>query len=287
LSRRRQDEYLEWIRMARLAMENKDYERAAHLYKYVTVHFGLLNDMENMRKFSVKAGECYFNAGRNLQDKDPLKAIQFYIKASKCFREGGEKERADECDALIENLYEFILRDGRIDSCGDAYSLKNFGDYFVSRSIEKATECYRRAAEKALKDRKLHLSGRLYGILGECYSKLNRYEAAAESYAKSASLCYECQEFFESAWRYCLSGFHFILAGRVDLASAMASRAESICREDRINVILNSLAAVCRLLSQGSLHEAKSLWNRFRWKFKRNYAEIIDLCFQRLNSKTK
>jgi len=287
LSERRRDEHLEWVRMAELAVENKDYERAAHLYKYVTVHFGLLNDTENMRKFSVKAGECYFNVGRDLQDRDPLKAIQFYIKASRCFREGGERGRADKCDDLIENLYESILRNGKMDSYGDAYSLKDFGDYFVSRSIEKAAECYRRAAEKALKDGKMRLSGSLYGILGECYSKLDRYEAAAESYAKSASICYECREFFESAWRYCLSGFHFILAGKMDLASAMAARAESICREDQINVILNSLAAVCRLLSQGSLHEAKSLWDRFRWKFKKNYAEMVDLCFQRLNSKAK
>ena len=282
---RKQDDYSEWIKMADLAAENKDYERAAHLYRYVTVHFGLLNDAMNMKRFSVKAGECYFKAGRTLQDKDPLKAIQFYIKALRCFREGDEKEKASQCNIIIENIYESIVRDGRIDSCGDAYNLKNVGDYFVSRNVRKAAECYGKAAEKALKDGKLRLSGSLYGILGECYSRLNIYGLAAENYARSASLYYECQEFFESAWRYCLSGFHFILAGRKDLASKMAVKAESICREAQINVILNNLASVCRLLSEGSIQEAKALWNRFRWKFKRNYAEIVDLCFQRLDPK--
>jgi len=63
----------------------------------------------------------------------------------------------------------------------------------------------------------------------------------------------------------------------------MASRAESICREDEINVILNDLASICRLLSEGSIHEAKKKWDKIRIKLKKNYVKIINSCFRSMN----
>lgn len=278
------DAYLEWIKLAEMAAKRHDYETAARFYRYVTVHFGLLNDLDNFKEFSIKTGECYFNAGKNLRDEDSIAALQFYIKASNCFKEGRDKQRANECDSMIESLYDSIRRDGTIDACRDPYELKKIGDYFANYNIGKAIECYETAAEKAFEAGKLNLSGSLYGILGECYVMLKRYEDAAENYAISARRYYECREFFESAWRYCLSGFYFILAGKMDKASSVASKAESICLEDRINVILNNLVLICKFLSEGSIDEAKRIWVRIRRKFKENYVKIIDSCFQSLDS---
>ena len=267
-----------------MAVKRRDYETAARFYRYVTVHFGLLNDSENLKKFSIKTGECYFNAGENLWDENPVMALQFYIKASDCFKEGQDKQRANECDSIIESLYDSISRDGTIELCKDAYGLKRIGDYFVNHDLGKAIECYETAAEKAFEDGKLNLSRSLYGILGECYVTLKRYEDAAENYARSARMYYECQGFFESAWRYCLSGFYFILAGKMDKASFMASKAESVCRKDQIDVILNHLVLICKFLSEGSVNKAKSIWVRIRGKFKESYVRIIDSCFRSVDS---
>lgn len=279
------DKSLEWLKLAEEAAERQDYETAARFYRYVSVHFGLLNDMDNMRDFTIKTGECYFNAGKKLWNTQPIKALLLCINASKCFREGRDEQRAKECDLMIEDYYDSIRRDGIIDSCKDPHDLKRIGDYFANRNLEKAIECYEAAAEKALEAGKLNLSGSLYGTLGECYMALERYEDAAESYARSAEIYHECQEFFEAAWRYCISGFHFLLAENPKKALAMASRAELVCREDEIKVLLNDLALICRLLSEGSIQEARRIWIKIRMKFKGNYINIIDSCFRSVSSK--
>jgi len=275
------DAYLWWLNLAEEAAKRRDYETAARFYRYVAVHFGLLNDLDNLKKFAIKAGECYFNAGKNLWNSNkPLKALLSCIKASNCFKEGRDKQRAEKCDLVIDSYYNSIRKGEKTEPCKDAYDLKRIGDYFVNHNLQKAIECYETAARKAFEDGKLNLSGSLYGILGECYMTLMKYEAAAESYARSADIYYACRELFEAAWRYCISGFHFILAGRTDKASSMAGRAESICREGEINVILNDLASVCKLLSKGAIHEAERRWNKIRIKLKKDYVKIVDSCFR-------
>jgi len=278
------DAYLWWLNLAEEAVKRHDYETAARFYRYVSVHFGLLNDLDNLKKFAIKSGECYFNAGQKLWNNNkPLKALLFYIKASNCFKEGGDDQRAKKCDLVINVYYDSIRKGEITESQKDAYDLKRIGDYFATHNLQKAIKCYEDAAKKAFEDGKLNLSGSLYGILGECYMTLGKYEAAAENYARSADIHYECGEPFEAAWRYCISGFHFILAGRTDKALSMASRAESICREEEINVILNDLASICRLLSEGSIHEAKRRWSKIRMKLKKNYVKTVDSCFRSVN----
>ncbi len=280
------DAYLGWLKLAEEAARRQDYETAARFYRYVAVHFGLLSDTESLKNFTIKTGECYLNAGKKLWNSNrPIEALLSFINASKCFREGRDEQRAKRCDLLIEGYYDSIRRDRIIELYKDPYYLKKIGDYFVNSDIEKAIECYEAAAEKAFKSGKLSLSGSLYGILGECYMALKRYEDAAERYARSADIHHECREFFEAAWRYCISGFSFLLAGKTERALAMAVKAEFVCREDEINIILNDLASICRLLSEGYLDEAKRRWNKLRIKFKKSYVKIIDSCFQSVNSR--
>jgi len=284
LPRNQSDAYLWWLNLAEEAAKRHDYETAARFYRYVAVHFGLLNNIDNLKNFTIKAGECYLNAGKNLwNSKRLVKALLLCINASKCFREGRDEQRAKKCDLIIEGYYDSIRRDGIIESCEDAYDLKRIGDYFVNHDPEKAIECYESAAKKAFEDGKLRLSGTLYQTIGECYMTLKKYENAAENYARSADIYYECQEFFGAAWLYCISGFYFILAGNTDRASSMASRAESICKKNEINVILNDLASVCRLLSEGSIRKAERRWSRIRRKFKKSYVKIVDSCFRAAN----
>jgi len=278
------DAYLGWLKLAEEAAKRSEYEAAARFYRYVAVHFGLLNDLDNMKNFTIKTGECCFNASKKLWNSNPIKALIFCIHASNCFKEGGDKQRAKECDQMIEGYYDSIRRNGIIKSCKDTHDLKRIGDYLVNHNLEKSIECYEAAAEKAFEAGKLNLSGSLYGILGECYMALKRYEDAAESYARSAEIHHECQEFFRAAWHYCISGFCFILAKNVKKAFVMASRAELVCREDDIRVILNDLASICRLLSEGSVWEARRIWGKIRMKFKKDYIQLIDSCFRAVNS---
>ena len=284
MSQNRSDAYLAWLNLAKEAAKRQDYANAARLYRYVAVHFGLLNDLDNLKNFTIKTGECYLNAGKKLWNNNkPLKALLLCIKASYCFRDGRDEQRAEKCNSIIERYYDSIRRDRIINSCRDAHDLKRIGDYFVNHNIEKAIECYEVAAKKAFEAGKLNLSGSLYGILGDCHMALKKYLEAAESYAKSAEIYCEVGELFEAAWRYCMAGFYFILAGNSRKALSMAIKAESICREDDINVILNDLASICRLLSEGDTLEAKRRWDKIRMKFKRNYVKIIDSCFQSAN----
>ena len=286
-SQKNDNAYLKWIELAEGAVKMRDYETAARFYRHVAVHFGLLNDLDQMKRFTVKTGECYLNAGESLIDSKPVMALQFFIKASNCFREGRDEQKAKECDSMIERLYNSLLEDGTIRSCKDVHGLKRIGDYFASRDVGKATICYETAAKKAFENGKPALSGSLYGTLGECYVTLRRYEDAARRYALSAEIYYECRELFEAAWRYCISGFYFILAGNKREASLMARKAESACKEDRIDVLLNDLALICRLLSEGGISEAKKRWIKIRRKFKESYIRIIDSCFRSVNLSEK
>ena len=278
--RDRDEAYLRWLALAEEAAKRGDYEEAARFYRYVAVHFGLLNDSENLKKFTLKAGECCFNAAETLLNNNKhIEALLFLIKASNYFREGSDEHRAEKCDMIIERSYDSLSKNEMTDLCGDPQDLKRIGDYFANRDLEKAIECYEAAAEKAFKIGKLHLSGGIYGILGDCYKALKRYRDAAERHARSAEMYYERHKFFEAAWHYCISGFCFILAGDTEAALATALKAESICREDNINIILNDLAYICRLLSEGHIYKAERRWSRIRRKFKRSYAEIIDSSF--------
>ena len=281
----RSDAYLRWLNLAEESVKRCNYEKAACLYRYVAVHFGLLNDQDNLKKFAIKAGECYLDAGKNLWDSNkPLKALLSFIKASHCFKEGCDKQGVKKCDLIINSYYDSIRKGEVTESRNNAYDLKRIGDYFMDYDPQKAIECYEYAAKKALEDGKLNLSGSLYGILGECYIKLKNHEAAAESYARSADMYYACRKLFEAAWRFCISAFQFILSGRTEKALSMANKAEDVCREGEINVILNDLASIGKSLSEGKTQEAERIWNKIRMKFKKNYIKLVDSCFHSVNS---
>ena len=278
--------HLQWLKMAEEAIKRRDYETAARFYKYVSVHFGLQNNSEKLKAFTVKTGECYLKAAENLWSSNkPLESLLFLIKASNCFADGEDKQKARKCDLIIKSRYELIRKNGTIERCNDAYKLKRIGDYFINHDFEKAIECYEAAAEKAFNSGKLNLSGSIYGTLGECYMAVKRYGDAAERYARSAEIYNQCREYFEAAWRYCISGFHFILSGDPKKALDMAVKAELACEKDEINVLLNDLASVCRLLSEGRLNEALRRWRKIRNKFKKSYAEIVDSCFYLMTSR--
>ena len=87
---------------------------------------------------------------------------------------------------------------------------------------------------------------------------------------------------FEAARHYCESGFTFILVGKLKEASVVAAKAGIACDIGRIDIILNDLSEVCRLLSEKSLDEAEERWNKIKMKFKRSYADLVDSCFESL-----
>lgn len=281
----RSGEHLKLLRQAEEAANREDYEEAARFYRYVAVHFGLLKESESMKAFMIKTGECYLNAARRLWDKNrPVHALLSFINASRCFKEGRDEERARKSDLTVECYYGRIRKDGTLRLHGDANDLKRIGDYFVNRDLNKAIECYEAAAERAFALGKLHLSGSLYATLGECYMAIGRHGEAAERYARSGDMYLKCRELFEAAWRYCISSFNFILAGDTRKALSAALKAEFVCREEGINVFLNDLASVCRLLSEGFPDEALRKWRKIRRKFKESYVKIIDSCFQLIDS---
>jgi len=170
---------------------------------------------------------------------------------------------------------------------GDAHNLKDLGDFFAKNDdFETAIECYGIAAEKAFEEEKPLLSGRLHRDMGDCYQNLKDFENAAKNYATVADIYLKCQEYFEAAWNYCESSFLFIHVGKMGEASIVAEKASSACDEGRITVLLNDLSYICRMLCNGSPHEAEQRWNRIKTKFKGSYTNLIDSCFTSLREKS-
>ncbi|MFQ6095747.1 MAG: hypothetical protein ACE5NN_06355 [Candidatus Bathyarchaeia archaeon] len=271
----------QWIESAEEARKNRDYEGAARLFRYVSVYFGLINDPSNRREFTMKTGECYFQAARKSEDRnDLLKAILLYIKAAKCFWESGYERMARTCDFLIRKHHVTIAENNPnfYESISD---LKSIGDYFRDNGDDKnAAECYRMAAEKAYENGKIALSGSLYADVGDRHRALGDFEKAAESYEQAAGRYLECEEHFQAARYYCHSGFLYIHAQNLGKAFLMAQRADAACVKGDIDIILDDLSRICRLLSERDLEGAMDVWGSIRRKFKRSYVELIDSCFR-------
>jgi len=279
--------YLEWVRSAQEAFKRRDYESAARFLKYVTIYYGTINDVSNQRKYAIKTGDCYLQAAKEIErENSPLETILLCIKAAYFFREGGREESAQFCDSLIQKYCSSMGKGKSIKDKGEAHDLKTVGDYFVKNNdCQRAIECYQIAAEKASGEEKLSLCGGLYRDMGDCYQNLKDFEKAAMNYAKAADMYLQCQEYFEAASHYCESCFLFIYVGKLGEASIMARKAGSACEEGHIPVLLNDLSYVCRMLCEGSLHEAKQRWDRIKIKFKKSYTHLIDSCFRSLREK--
>jgi len=275
---------LEWVKLAEEALKILDYEVAARFFRYATIYFGLVNDASNQRKFAIKTGECYLQSAQELRREDgPLKAILLCIKAASYSQEGRSEELVRICDSVIRQKYTMITKDHFMRFHGEPHDLKGIGDYFLKNGdLERAIECYRTAAENASNGENPILSGGLYRDVGDCYQKSEDIERAAESYAKAAHMYLKGREYFEAAWHYCESGFMFIRLGRLEEASTMARKASSACSEGHIDVLLNDLSHICRLLSERALYEAEDRWKRIRIKFKRSYINLVDSCFEAL-----
>lgn len=280
------DAYLEWIKSAEEASEKEDYEAAARLYRHVTIHFGVNNDLPNQRKYAIKTGECHLKAARNhLAKNDLVKTVLSCAKAYGFFIEGGHENLAASCDAMIKECYDAIRSQGIAASNISNKDLKLLGDYFVKKGIfEDAAKCYQAAAENACENGKVVLAGGLYRDVGDCYRMLGDFEKAAENYATAGDMFLKGQKHFEAAQHYCQSGFLFIIAGKLDEASVVANKASLACDEGGIDVIMNDLSKICRLLSEKALVDAGELWSRIRMKFKGSYANLIDSCFDFLRS---
>jgi len=279
-------DYSKWIKMAEEAIKKSDYKNAARLLRYVSVYFGLINDQSNQKKFIMKAGDCYFQAAKNSENaRNPLKTILLYVKAAKCFREGGNIDLAQTCDLLIRKHHVAVKEDYNF--YGSISDLKNVGDYFQEVGDDEiAAKYYYKAAEDADKQGKMALSGSLYVNVGDRYRALGDFKRAAENYERAADRYFKSQRYFEAARYYCESGFLYVNAGSFKEASFMADKADNACAKGQIDILLGDLIAICRLLSKGKLQRAMEYWNKIRRKFKRSYAELIDSCFQAVRWRT-
>ena len=273
--------HFQWIKTAEEAINNSDYERAARLLRHVSVYFGLINDSSNQREFAMKAGECYFQAARKSEDKnDLLTAILLYVEAAKRFRESGHDRMAQTCDSHIRKHHATIA-EKKPDFYEAVSDLKAVADYFRENGDdESAMQCYNMAAEKAYGQGKTALSGSLYANVGDRYRALGDFEKAAECYEKAAARYFESEGHFQAARYYYDSGFLYIRAQNLEKASLMAERANAACVKGEIDILLNDLSRVCRLLSNRDLQGAMELWSMIRIKFRRTYVELIDSCFR-------
>jgi len=276
--------HLEWIRAAEKAAKEGNYESAARLYRHVSTYYGIINDELNQKKYAVKTGESYLGAGETyLVQKDYLKAITFFIKAADSFREGNDEELTRTSEAKINECHAMMKKDSSQRVYYNARDLKAIGDYFAGKGdLENSNIIYQAAAEKAREEGKNVLAAGLYRDVGDCHRALSDFEAAAKNYGVAADLFLLCDNHFEAARHYCESGFSFILAGKLQEASGAAAKAGFSCDVGRIDIILNDLSEVCRLLSEKSLDEAEERWNKIRMKFKRSYADLVDSCFESL-----
>jgi tetratricopeptide (TPR) repeat protein len=278
--------HLEWIRTAEKAVKEANYESAARLYRHVSAYYGIINDELNRKKYAVKTGESYLDAGEaHLAQKDFIKAIIFFIKAADSFHEGEDEELTKRCEPKINECYIAVTKDGSLKAHSPIRDLKAIGDYFVGKNdLENGATLYQTLADKAREEGKHVLAAGLYRDVGDCHRALKDLEASAKCYSTAADLFLLCNNYFEAARHYCESGFMFIRAGKLQEASAAAAKASFSCDLGGIDVILNDLSEVCRLLSEKSFDEAEERWNKIRMKFKRSYADLVDSCFELLTS---
>jgi len=278
--------HLEWIRSAEKAVKEGNYESAARLFLHASTYYGIVNDEPNRKKFAIKSGESLLSAGEAcLAQKDVPKAVVLFIKAVGYFRDGGDDELADQHRSKISECYAKLKTNESLKAHNDIRDLKVIGDYFAGRNdLENAIEIFQLTADRAREEGKHVLAAGLFRDVGDCYRVLKDLGFAAKSYGAAADMFLLCDNFFEAARHYCESSFHFILAGELQEASVMAAKAGFACDVGQIDVILNDLSEVCRLLSQKSLDEAEERWNKIRKKFKKSYVDMVDSCFKALNA---
>jgi tetratricopeptide (TPR) repeat protein len=278
--------HLEWIRSAEKAIKEGNYESAARLFLHASTYYGIVNDEPNRKKFAIKSGESLLSAGEVcLAQKGVIKAIMFFIKAIGSFRDGGDNELAERNKSKINECYAKLKVDSSLKVNNNIRDLKTIGDYFVGgNDLEDAVEIFQLTADRAREEGKHVLAAGLFRDVGDCHRALKNFGAAAKSYGKAADMFLLCDNFFEAARHYCESCFYFILTRELQEASVMAAKADFACDVGQIDVILNDLSEVCRLLSQKSLDDAEECWNKIRKKFKKSYVDMVDSCFKALSA---
>jgi len=276
------NEHLKWVKEAEKAIEKGDFESAARLFRYVSTYYGMINDETNQQKFAVKTGEAYLSAGEAcIAQNELFKATTFFVKAADSFSKGENEEKKKVCELKILQCQKRLEKEDIQSTCDDVRDLKAIGDYFADRNeLVSSLAFYQSAAEKARKQEKIALAAGLYRNVGDCFKVLKDFEAAAERYATAGDLFLLCGNYFEAARHFCESGFYFIRVGKHQKASIVAAKAGLACNTGRIDVILDDLSEVCKMLSQKSLDEAEERWSKIRMKFKRSYVELVDSCFK-------
>jgi len=289
LSVNKDDKTAELLKEAENAARSGNHEKAARFLRRLAAYKGLIRDMTNFRRFMADAGDLYERAAEDVwNNKNKLEAVLLYLKASKCYRDAGEDDKADKCDNKIYTYY-LKIKDANLSSFeGSAQDLKLLGDFLKGRGdLEAAGDCYRWAAEKAAKEGKLALSGGLYRDAGDCSWSLGKSARTAQEYSKAAQNYLVAKEYFEAAWHYNLSGFLYILAGKFKEASEMARMAGIACLEGKIPVILDRMSRLCSYLSRGYIHDAEKEWSILRRKMKIDYAQLIERCFRKVRAALK
>lgn len=276
--------HLEWVRNAEKADREGDHGSAARLYLHVSAYYGIAKDEPNRKKYAVKSGESLLKAGEAcLAQNDVPKAIALFIRAICSFRDGGDDELAELHKGRISDCYAQLRIGDSLKSQGDLREMKAVGDYFAGRNeLETAVEVFQLLAERAREEDKHVLAAGLFRDVGDCRQASGNLKAAARSYGASADMFLLCDNFFEAARNYCESSFTSILAGELQEASVMAAKAGFACDAGKIDVILNNLSEVCRLLSQGFLEKAEDRWAKIRRKFKKSYVDMVDSCIRTL-----
>jgi len=268
--------------LAESYLKRGDYENAARFFRYLMVHFRMVEDEHNYRRFAVKAGECYMRAAEKLSGS--AKTIMLYLRAAEAFREGGSLKMADLCGSKIWESY-IMLREGKFEKDGESlHAFKVAGDYFMDNGdFRKAAIIYHDIAEVALESGRLLLAGGFYRNAGVCYQKMDDLDEAANLYVRAADSYFRCQEYFEAAWNYCKAGFLLIRLHRFREASDVAEKAKLACYEGQIEIFLRDLSRVCKMLSQGLIREAAESWKRIKRKLNKEYAQLIEDSFQAAN----
>jgi len=270
--------------LAERALKVGDYESAARFFHYLAVYYGMANDEANWRKFSMKSGECYMLAAERISDL--AKAITLCLKAVRLFRDVGDAGRADLCGLKAWEYYVALSYRSDVEwDIEGVHALKLLGDFLADNGdLEKAALIYWDAAEKALDMGKSHLAGGLYRDAGDSYRRVGRMEPAIKSYLRAAETYFECQEYFESAWRYCEAGFMLICLNRLKEALEASEKAELACYRGQIEIFLKDLSRICKLLSQGSVNEARRIWDKIKLKMRGEYIRLIENSFKTIKS---
>jgi tetratricopeptide (TPR) repeat protein len=269
---------------AERSLKMGDYESAARFFYYLAVYYGVMNDEENWRKFSMKSGECYILAAERMGDL--AKAIALCLKAVRILRDVGDASRANLYGLKAWEYYVALNNRNNAEwNVEGIHSIKLLGDFFADNGdFERAAVVYWNAAEKALNMGKLNLAGGLYKDSGDSYRKIGKMEPAIRSYLRAAEAYFRCQEYFESAWRYCEAGFMLIYMNRLKEALEVSEKAELACYEGRIEIFLKDLSHICKLLSQGSIDEARKKWDKIKLKIRGENVKLIENLFKTIKS---